>query len=144
MDNNSAKEKYLKYKNKYLQLKQMRDKLGLEDARGGFGWSDITRTVSGAVGAVSGYITDAVTCNTYYNKDSDGKFKHCYNFESRDKMKEFLIQDIMGDIENISLDRTKQNNIPVKKVYTNTLLHELYKADFDILKMPKLAQLFMK
>ena len=146
MDNNSAKQKYLKYKNKYLQLKQMRDQLGLQDAEGS-GWgvfSSVTNAVREVSSAVSGYITDSITCNLYYNKESDGKLKHCYNFASQKEMYDMLKDKIMGGIKNISKDSTQIINEPVNTEYTNTLLHELYKANFEIEKMPKLAQLFMK
>ena len=149
MDNNSAKQKYLKYKNKYLQLKQIRDQLGLQDAEGsGLGdWVyGAAGSVANAVGAVSGYITDSITCNLYYNKESDGKLRHCYNFASKDAMHKMLTEVMGGMISGDDRTRTGDvtSHLPKKEIYNNTLLHELYKANFEIERMPKLAQLFMK
>ncbi len=146
MDNNIAKQKYLKYKYKYLQLKQMREELGLGEAEGGF---NPLAAAASVLKAVTDKVKKLTTCVAYYNKDSNGYLNNCYNFESPEGIQNFLKDKIMkgNSTQNPRTSTPEQINNrfePNTRAYENTILHELVKANFIVSKMPKLAQLFMK
>lgn len=103
--NNQYEKKYNKYKTKYLMLKKELDQNNEVEIQKG--------------GITSFFEKIGLSCNDYYNN------KNIYSFNNFDELKNFLIE-FSGSKKNWNNGTNTYSN------YSNTILDELIKIDFDI------------